>query len=265
MTLKSDEVYLDGYLKNYVARVIELKKKDWDLVIIVDGKERAGKSKFAQTIGISIDSTLCLPRIVFTPEEFHESVVQANPGEVIILDEAMTAFFSRAAMSKTNISLVRMLAECGQRNLIIIIVLPSIFVLDSYLALHRASCLFHIYTDKKNQRGFFKFYDRRRKKQLYIKGKVGQEYKYAVPNFRGRFYNHTFPWEEEYKKKKSDSLIAAFEKGTKKSAVDEKDKILESVFLQLYKGNKKDTLKQMRDMGLRFASDKASKWGGENL
>lgn len=258
MTLKC-EPYMDGYLKAYVEKVKKLKKKDWDLVIIVDGKERAGKSKFGQTLGYAIDETLDLSRITFTPTEFHQAIVSSQPGQVVIMDEAMTAFFSRAAMSKTNINLVRMLAECGQKNLIIIIILPSIFVLDSYLALHRASCLFHIYTDKNGQRGFFKFYDRRRKKQLYLFGKKGQEYKFTVPNFKGRFTNFKFQWEAAYKQKKSDSLISAFEK--QNGEVED----LESIFVKLNEtiGNRENTFKVMRDMGMKFNNQIARRWGRE--
>jgi hypothetical protein len=126
--------------------------------------------------------------------------------------------------------------------------------------LHRASCLFHIYTDKAGERGFFKFYDRKRKKNLYIFGKSSQEYKFAMPNFKGRFTNYTFPWEQEYREKKHTSLMNAFEKKDPKAPTDnlKRDiylKILEQV------GNKKDAQAKMRELGIRFGSNEASKWG----
>ena len=83
--------YMDGYLLQFVERIKKLRKKDWDICIVVDGKERAGKSKFAQTLGSAIDPSLCLARITFTPQEFHQAVMDALPGQVVIMDEAMTA------------------------------------------------------------------------------------------------------------------------------------------------------------------------------
>jgi len=261
MTLKCEggDMYMDGYLYNYVERVRKLRKKDWDLVIIIDGKERAGKSKLAQTIGVAIDSELCMPRITITPDEFHKAIMDAPPGSVVIMDESMTAFFSKAAMSKTNINLVRMLAECGQKNLIIIIVLPSIFVLDSYLALHRASCLFHVYTNRKGERGYFKFYDRRRKKKLFLLGKQGQEYKFAKPNFKGRFTNYQFPWEEEYRKKKHDSLMASFDR-TEGMEKQEQEKIFQEIYK--YTNSKAETARIMRLSGHKISSTDIRNWKG---
>jgi hypothetical protein len=165
-------------------------------------------------------------------------------------------------MTSTNINLVRMLAEVGQKNLIIIIVLPSIFVLDSYLALHRAACFIHIYTGKNSQRGFFKFYDRRRKKQMYLGGKKGQEYRYGKPNFIGRFTNYKFPWEAEYLEKKKQSLVTAFDKQNGKKSVKEIRK--ENLYIAMWKtiyqltGNQKKGKQMVRDNGGRFEDNTAT-------
>jgi hypothetical protein len=204
---------MDGYLASFIAKLQKIKKKDWDAVLIIDGKERAGKSVLAQQIGYAVDPTLTLDRICFTPKEFHEAIVNAEKGTCVIMDEAMTAFFSRATMSRTNIELVRMLAECGQKNLIIIIVIPSFFVLDWYAAIPRSMALIHIYTDRKNHRGYFKYYDRKRKKALYMYGKKKQSYGYAQPNFMGRFTNHYTVSEKDYRAKKKASLEQAFAGG----------------------------------------------------
>lgn len=252
---------LDGYLRNFVEKIRKLKEKDWDIVICVDGKERSGKSKFSQILGYAIDQTLDLKHITLTPKEFYQEVVTAEKGQVVIMDEGLTAFFSRASMTSTNISLVRMLAECGQKNLVVIVVLPTFFVLDSYLALHRTSCLFHIYTDRAQTRGFFRFYDKRRKKKLYIYGKQTHEYVKARPNFYGRFVNYQFPWEEAYRKKKHDSLVAAFDKG--KQVRLEKQIDLEKDAIIIFEKNKDNKLSntdlcsQLRELGHRFGNTKA--------
>lgn len=197
---------LHYYLASNLERAKRMIKKDYDLVICIDGMERSGKSVLAQQIGYYLDRTLTIDRITFTAEEFKKAVSQAKPNECIILDEAMTALFSRASMSKTNIDIVRLLAEVGQKNLVIIIVLPSFFVLDQYAAVHRSRCLIHTYT-KKLQRGYFRFYSMKNKKQLYLMGKKGYNYGAAKPNFRGWFSGAYAIDEKEYRKKKADSLI----------------------------------------------------------
>jgi hypothetical protein len=197
---------MDGYLANVVEKLKIRKRKDWDIVGIIDGRERTGKSTFAQQLAISVDPNFTIHQITFTPQEFHTAVVNAKPGSCIIMDEGMTAFFSRASMSGTNIMLVRMLAECGQKNLIILICLPSFFVLDSYVALERCSFLVHVYVDKKGNRGPFKFYDAMRKKDLYLYGRQKYDYSVAKPNFRGKFTKAYVVSEEAYREKKRASL-----------------------------------------------------------
>jgi hypothetical protein len=86
-------------------------------------------------------------------------------------------------------------------------VLPTFFDLDKYVALWRSRFLIHVYHDK-FKRGFFKFYSENGKKFLYVRGKKFYDYKCAVPNFSGRFTNLYTVDEEEYKKRKLESLRA---------------------------------------------------------
>ena len=203
------EYYMDGWLNSNLNLAQDLLKKDFDIVFIIDGMERSGKSVFAMQLAYYLDPTLTLDRVCFTAEEFKRAVRKAKHGQAVILDEAMTALFSRASMSKTNINVVRLLAECGQKNLIIVIVLPSFFVLDMYAAVHRSRCLLHTYTMKRKgkiMRGFFRFYNMQRKKMLYLTGKKFYNYAGAKSNFMGRFVNHYVLDEKEYRAKKGKSL-----------------------------------------------------------
>lgn len=200
-----EDVYMDGYLKKNLELAKKAMSKDYDMVICVDGAERSGKSVIAQQIGIYLDPTLTIDRITFTADDFKNKIREAKNFQCVILDEAMQALFSRASMSKTNINVVRLLAECGQKNLIIILVLPSFFALDMYAAVHRSRCLIHVYTHGL-QRGYFKFYGNKNKKILYLGGKKFYHYGAGKPNFKGRFTNTYVVDETEYRKKKADSL-----------------------------------------------------------
>lgn len=213
------EIYYDDWLYNQIKQKIipNVMKKDSDLVIVIDGKERSGKSKFAQDLAFLCDKNFTLDRICMNPDEFRRAIKNAERGQAIIFDEAFTGLSSRGALSKINKILVEMMMEMGQKNLFVFIVLPSFFMLDKYVAIHRSSGLFHIYT-KKGKRGYWVYFNREKKKILYIYGKRDMNYKpyyrhaYTGKRImlkskrRGRFYGKYVLDESEYRKKKEKAL-----------------------------------------------------------
>lgn len=176
------------------------------MIFVVDGNEGAGKSLLTMQMAKWCDPTLTLDRIVFTPRDFKNAVIEAKPYQAVVYDEAYTGLSSRATMSLINRTLITMLAEIRQRNLFVFIVLPNFFDLDKYVALWRSRALIHVYTGNNFQRGFFGFYNVDKKKQLYMLGKKFYNYSKPIPNFRGRFTNHYVVDEQLYRKKKKDSL-----------------------------------------------------------
>lgn len=198
----SEPYYLDGYLKTNLDTAKAVIKKDWDMIFSVDGYEGSGKSVFAMQVGYYLDPTLNLDRVVFTPRDFQKAVLSAEKYQTIIYDEAYTGLSSRAAMSLVNRTLVKMLAEIRQKNLFVLIVMPTFFDLDKYVALWRSRALFHVYTGDNFERGYFAFYNIDQKKQLYIQGKKFYSYGGVKPNFYGRFVSH-YPLDEaKYRLKK---------------------------------------------------------------
>jgi len=171
----------------------------------IDGGEGVGKSVLAQQIGKYLDPSLILERITFTPKEFRDAVLKANKFQSIIFDEAFTGLASRRTMSSVNLILVEMMAEIRQKNLIIILVLPSFFDMDKYAAIHRTRCLIHVYT-KNFKRGFFKFYSYSDKKKLYLFGKKSYNYNAARPSFNGRFTDFYVVNKQSYQDKKLKAL-----------------------------------------------------------
>jgi hypothetical protein len=204
------EFYVDGYLKNNLDICLDIVHKDWDMVFVIDGTEGSGKSVLAQQIAKYFDPSFCLDRIVFRAKNFKDEVIKAEKNQAVVWDEALSGLSSRGAMSTVNKTIVDLLAEIRQKNLFLIIVLPTFFDLDKYVALWRSRFLIHVHHDK-FKRGFFNFYNESCKKFLYINGKKFYNYKCAVPSFRGRFTNFYTVDQEEYKAKKLSSLRATDE------------------------------------------------------
>lgn len=200
------EYYMDGYLHTNLMAVKKMVRKDDDCVIIIDGRERSGKSVLAMQVACALDPTMVLTRMCYTPKEFRLQIFTGEKYQVVVLDEAMDIFYTKESQSWINKFFNKMLAKIGQKNLITILVLPSFFELDKYPALHRSRILLHVYTFKK-QRGYFAFYNYSKKLQLHIVGKKFYNYKKTKPNFKGRFTNFYPLDEKEYRKKKEESLV----------------------------------------------------------
>ena len=209
-TGKEIEYYIDDRLKNNIdLKVIPmLKLKDKDCIIALDGKEGSGKSTLALQLGKYVDPSLDLSRVVFNAEEFRQAIFKAKKGQCVIFDEAFTGLSSRAALSGINRTLVSLMMQMRQKNLFVIIVLPTFFLLDKYVALFRTRALIHVY-ENKGVRGYFRLYNTKLKKLLYLNGKKDYSYgfKIARTKFKGRFYGK-FPLEDEkaYRKKKEVAL-----------------------------------------------------------
>lgn len=207
------EYFLEDWVKDRFDNKIlpDLKKRDKDCIIAVDGKEGSGKSTMGLQWCKYIDPTFDLSRVVFTPEEFREVIYRAKKGQAIMFDEAFTGFSSRAALSGVNRTLISLMMQIRQKNLFIVIVLPTVFLLDKYISLFRTRVLIHVY-ENHNRRGYFRIYSSKKKRQL-IMAKEARTYSYGVySKKKGRFYG-VFALgeenEEKYREKKMKALELA--------------------------------------------------------
>ena len=166
----------------------------------------SGKSMLAQQLAKKVDPTFDISRMCMTPIEFTKAVIHAKKGQCVIFDEAFTGLSSRASLTEQSRLLVALMMEMRQKNLFIIIVMPTIFLLDKYAALWRARGLFHVYT-KNGQRGRWIYFNGKKKKLLYMLGKKTYNYTFPRSKFRGRFYELYTINEEEYRTKKKESLM----------------------------------------------------------
>jgi hypothetical protein len=227
--------------------------KDEDYLIALDGAERSGKSTLALQLAKYVDPTMNLDRVVFTPEEFRDAIFKAGKGQAIVYDEAFNGLSSRASLSGVNKVLVSLMMQMGQKNLFVIIVLPTFFLLDKYVAIWRAKRLIHVYKSKKTgKRGFFRVYNSKKKKMLYLYGKQTYSYdvKEAYTKFKGRFYG-TFALggknlEDKYRKKKAKALEDTEQNPMTAAQVKYREQ--RDLVIYLYKKNNNITLKEFSSL-----------------
>lgn len=233
--------YMDGKLQRELDIIKKsLTKKDLDYPLIIDGPERSGKSVFAQQVAKYVDPDFNIGRVCMTPEQFEEVVKDPKipKGSAVIFDEAYAGLSSDKYSEKMSKVLLDMMIQMGQKNLFVIIVLPSFFLLRSYVALFRTRGLFHLYTERNFSRGYWNFFNERKKNLLYLNGKKffnynvyfgrGKSRVRLKPSFHGRFTNVYALDEEEYRKLKG----KAFK--TEQEEIDSMDVDKRNISILLY-------------------------------
>ena len=162
-------------------------------------------SLLAQQCAIYVDPTMTLDRVCMTGKEFLLAIDKAEKGQAVILDEAYKDLDSAQSQKKMQGVLKHAMAEMGQKNLFVFIVLPSYFELARYAAIHRSIALLHVYTGRDLERGFFTFYGKKKKQRMYMRGKRWMSY-CEKADFYGRFSSKYVLDEREYREKKSNAL-----------------------------------------------------------
>jgi hypothetical protein len=203
-------IQIKSIKKKGIEETYDLKVYPYNNFYLTNGilTHNSGKSVFAFQIGKYVDPTLNLSRVAFNAEEFRNIVFKAKKSQCVVFDEAFVGLSSRGALSQVNRTLVSLMMQMRQKNLFVIIVLPTFFLLDKYVALFRARALIHVY-ENKGVRGYFRLYNSKLKKLLYIFGKKDYSYGFKISRtkFKGRFYGK-FVLEDEllYKKMKNKAL-----------------------------------------------------------
>lgn len=222
---ETDGFVIDGYLKEtldiYAKNVI----KDWDWLIIVSGSGmvRVGKSVIALQLCVywsylmwklhNIKVPFDLNNIVFDGVKLIEVGNRLginHPYSALLYDEAGSDLEASKSMRSATKAVKDFLRECGQYNLLVVLVLPEYFDLPKGIAINRSHCLINVdyETDDKDmfERGYFKFYSRPKKKMLYMEGKKYLNYNATMSDFYGKFPNFYPIDEESYRKAKIEAL-----------------------------------------------------------
>jgi hypothetical protein len=146
-------------------------------------------------------------------------------------------------MKREQVELVKIFNVIRQKNLALIVVAPSFFDLNKYIAVQRSRCLIHVYTEKDLTRGRYAFFTQKRKNILFTEGKKNYN-TYAKPeaNFYGRFTDSN-PLGEPYIKAKELSLFEAFQ--SRKKKLPTKKDMLKELVIKFREKNPKETQKNI--------------------
>ena len=196
---KSD-FWLDAYLLKKLNNIKRIVRKGWDAVIVVDGKERSGKSTLGMAIAWYLsDTKLSIENFGIGIEDSAQKIGKLPDRSVLIVDEGSVVFSSKDATTRAQKVLMKILDVVGQKNMIFIICLPSFFDLNKMIAVRRSLFLCHVYPDESYNRGFYAFWGENRKKWLYYLGKKEYgSYMKPSPDFIGRFPNFKPPFYKKY-------------------------------------------------------------------
>lgn len=223
---KTDGYELDDQLKIQLDILLKNIKNDWDFTIIItgQGETRVGKSVLAMQIGAywtymikkmyNIDCPFSVTdNFIYDGKKLIETgnrLGQNFKYSALIYDEAGADLEGRKAMQTMTQDVLDFYRECGQYNLLNILVLPEFFDLPKGIALSRSIFLIDVYytADEEGifQRGFFNFYSRRKKKYLYLVGKKNLDYKAGSYDFHGKFTNFYPINEQDYRNAKQEAL-----------------------------------------------------------
>lgn len=209
--MESEETY---YVSKDVSRQLLKAKEickiaDQDRIYIVTGMEGSGKSTLAFQLAYHLDKDFTLDDIVFNAQDFEDRIRNKKRYGCICFDECFNGLSRRSALSGENKKLLRLLQECRQRNLIVFLVLPSVFLLESYVVFHRANSLFHTSLYKKDYRKrYFKVFNKKNLKLLFQLGRQTMSYSKPKIFHKHRFYGKmpSSINEKAYRQKKLDSF-----------------------------------------------------------
>lgn len=225
---ETDGFYMDDLLKSNLDALLKNagKKDDWDFVILISGggMVRQGKSLLGIQIasywkhqlkelhGVEIPFSI-KDNIVFKGTELIEKgnyLGKNFPQSILIFDEAGADLESTKVLRGSTQAVKDFFRECGQYNLLTILVIPEYFDLPKGIALSRSDLLIDVYSnpnkDGKFERGFANFYSRPNKKMLYLNGKKDLNYRAYKYDFHFRFYKFYPIDEQEYRNAKMVAL-----------------------------------------------------------
>lgn len=218
--------YMDETLKLQLDILLKNIINDWDFTIMITGggEVRVGKSVLAMQIACYWAYQIWKLYNKKVPFDLEKNFVfdgrklietgnelgKKYPYSPLLFDEAGADLEGRKIMQSLTQDVLDYFRECGQYNLFNILVLPEFFDLPKGIALSRSIFLIDVYytADETGlfRRGFFNFYSRKGKKNLYLKGKRELNYFAHDYNFHGQFFNFYPINEQDYRLKKQDAL-----------------------------------------------------------
>lgn len=206
--MKKTKYWLDGYIKaQYDIILNEAIPNNWDMLMIVWGKEGVGKTTFGAQGCDYLGTDFKLDYTVFLPKQFEDACNNAVPGSSILWDEAITGGMASAWASKVSQSVIKMLTQIRKKKLKIVICFPYLHMLNKYF-ISRCVCSVYLYSKGFKQRGFGYFYNQEQTEDLYSLMKFKYPYTprkaiaVAPRAFNFKFCKNFILPEQEYEDKK---------------------------------------------------------------
>src|SRR6056297_1151653 len=218
--------YLDGWLKTILDFSIIRQKHKGDNLFIIDGDEGSGKTTFSWGIGkylawktgkeFSVQNN-----IFFDIKELMKKATTSTQ-EVLIWDEAALEGLSKDHMRSVQTNLIKTLMTTRSRGHFFIFLVPKIYKLNRYVTEDRCKMWFHVYSPNDLERGYFYFYEKKKKDYFLDQYYRNHKKMYHLRNFFGRFTKDymNIVSQDEYEQKKNDAVSRMFQdsKSTKEVA-----------------------------------------------
>jgi hypothetical protein len=240
--------FYDGYIIEQANELKRAVKKDWDGVVYVCGRERSGKTTFAQQFALLLDGDFNIDKMCWTAKQLKEKVLNAKKYDCIVLDEAYMTFAKARRFEKLNDEIISMLTMIGKKNLFIIIVAPIFWQMNEYLMTQRTCAMYRIYS-KGERRGFWELYGFESKERLYYQGKNYKSFTVVPPDRRGRFGAWQIVDKEEYDLRKESVIQELNDKNNKNNKnelldfKDIRDRRVEGALWAYYQLNQRGIIK----------------------
>jgi hypothetical protein len=227
---------VDGYLASNISLGVKRIKKKWDNLWLIDGDEGVGKSTMGKAVGYFAASELnkdfCVENIFFDINEMEKYALN-NRNKIIIWDEAALGGLAEDWQDDFQKTLVKILITCRKYGHFFIFILPDFSSLRRYIAVKRSIALIRCYTPDRMSRGFFKFYGKNKKAELYRLEKEFKDSNCIIPSFFGKYYDVTGQLidEEEYERKKDEAIQSLMESKKDKRDLKWKDRCMKLIHL----------------------------------
>ena len=142
------QYYLDNKLKHNIDVLLDGARDNDDLLIVVDGPERAGKSLFMRQIANycaeKMGTYFSVDNIHFSLKDYIDYSIEAPWYTVNILDEGRKILNRKSAMAAETVKFTNYMSECAKKRQIHIIACPAFHDLDKYIVNWRMKLLIHV-------------------------------------------------------------------------------------------------------------------------
>jgi len=200
----------EKYLEN-IDHCKKANKRDIDFKLLFSGNgmTRTGKTTLVVQTAAYLDEGYISNwrnQTCFSGDKLIEFGNKLKPGQVLVYDEARESLNTTSQLTSYCKDILNFFAECGSKNLFILIVLPEFFDLPKGITITQSLFLVNCKFRNNFSRGFADFFNHKQKKYLYIKGKKWLDYSAVKPSFQMTFTKY-FPLNmQEYEKLKQSEL-----------------------------------------------------------